>query len=121
MRGGELSANIRREMTEEKDPEAPRDVLAAEEFGVPAPDPLLQHEPLNVPEDPEDPEGQEPPHDVLAGEEFPIPAAPARGGGGEPPDGAGTAARSRATAGAIGAVLVGIAAALRRRRGGKST
>ena len=112
------------QMAQEEDRHEAHDVLAAEEFGVPAPDPMLQHEPLNVPEDPEDPEGQEPPHDVLAGEEFPIPAGPdriGRGEVGEAPNAGGSGARSRAAKGAIGAVLVGIAAALRRRRGSKAT
>ena len=51
--------------------DAPHDVLAAEEFGVPAADPDLHHGPVVLPEDPTgDPE----PHDVLAAEEFPMPA-----------------------------------------------
>jgi hypothetical protein len=52
--------------------EKPHDVLAAEAFAVPAPDPDLHQEPV-VP--PEDPLGVEEPHDVLAAEEFPMPAA----------------------------------------------
>ena len=52
--------------------EAPRDVLAAEEFALPAPDPDL-HRPDPV-ELPDDPTGIVEPHDVLAAEEFPIPA-----------------------------------------------
>lgn len=110
-------------MDEHEDQEEVHDVLAAEEFGVPAPDPLLHHQPLNVPEDPDDPEGQEPPHDVLAGEEFPIPAAPGRGADG----GAGTAlssgasaARSQAAKGGAAALLLGLVALLRRRRGRKT-
>ena len=46
------------------------DVLAAEEFGVPAPDPAFHHEELVLPADLVGPE----PHDVLAAEEFAMPA-----------------------------------------------
>lgn len=120
---GLFSANIGRQMAEHEHTEEPHDVLAAEEFVVPAPDPLLHHEPLNVPENPDDPEGQEPPHDVLAGEEFPIPAPPGRSGDG----GAGTAlssgasaARSQAAKGGAAALLLGLVALLRRRRGRKT-
>lgn len=52
--------------------EPPHDVLAAEEFALPAPDPDLQHE--DSVELPDDPTGIVEPHDVLAAEEFPIPA-----------------------------------------------
>jgi hypothetical protein len=111
-------------MADEEEPQEPHDVLAAEEFVVPAPDPLLHHEPLNVPDDPDDPEGESPPHDVLAGEEFPIPAGPGRTGegeAGEPSCDGGSGGRSKAKAGVIGAVLVGIAAVVRRRRGRRRT
>jgi hypothetical protein len=112
-------------MADEEEPQEPHDVLAAEEFVVPAPDPLLHHEPLNVPDDPDDPEGESPPHDVLAGEEFPIPAAPGRAGEAQPTDplsaGGPPGRSSKARAGVIGAVLVGIAAVVRRRRGRKRT
>jgi hypothetical protein len=54
--------------------EPPHDILAAEEFAVPAPDPRLHHrEPIVLPPDPT---GIPQPHDVLAAEEFPIPAVP---------------------------------------------
>jgi hypothetical protein len=46
------------------------DVLAAEEFGVPAPDPALRPEKLVLPPD----VGADKPHDVLAAEEFPMPS-----------------------------------------------
>ena len=59
--------------------EAAHDVLAAEAFAMPAPDPSLHHGPLVLPEDPT---GIEEPHDVLAAEEFPMPAAYRGGGGG---------------------------------------
>jgi len=119
VRTGEFSANIGSRMAEHEDQEEPHDVLAAEEFVVPAPDRLLHHEPVDVPEDPDDPEGQSPPHDVLAGEEFPIPAAPGGSGPGEG-DGSpgGPGARSKAAAGV--ALLAGLVAVLRRRRGGKT-
>jgi hypothetical protein len=51
------------------------DVLAAEAFAMPAPDPDLHHGPVLLPEDPT---GVPEPHDVLAAEEFPMPA-PRRG------------------------------------------
>jgi hypothetical protein len=48
----------------------PVDVLAAEEFGVPAPDPALRPENLVLPPD----AGADKPHDVLAAEEFAMPS-----------------------------------------------
>jgi hypothetical protein len=58
------------------------DVLAAEEFGVPAPDPSLHHGPITLPEDPS---GIVEPHDVLAAEEFAMPApAPGQSGSTRP-------------------------------------
>jgi hypothetical protein len=56
--------------------EAPHDILAAEEFAMPAPDPDLHHENRVVL--PDDPTGIAEPHDVLAAEEFPIPAVQRR-------------------------------------------
>ena len=102
--------------------EEPHDVLAAEEFGVPAPDPLLQDEsPAPVPEDPDDPDGQAPPHDVLAGEEFPIPGGTGHNGAEseESERSADHSSRvgSKAVAGVLGAVAVGFAAVLRLKRG----
>jgi hypothetical protein len=47
------------------------DVLAAEEFGVPAPDPTLNHPPVVLPSDLT---GATEPRDVLAAEEFAMPA-----------------------------------------------
>jgi hypothetical protein len=52
--------------------EPAHDVLAAEEFAVPAPDPSLHHGPVRLPDDPA---GIAEPHDVLAAEEFAMPAA----------------------------------------------
>jgi hypothetical protein len=55
--------------------EPAHDVLAAEAFAMPAPDPDLHHGPVLLPEDPT---GVPEPHDVLAAEEFAMPA-PRRG------------------------------------------
>lgn len=52
--------------------EPAHDVLAAEAFAMPAPDPRLRHRPLVVPDDPS---GISEPHDILAAEEFAMPAA----------------------------------------------
>lgn len=54
-----------------REAEPPHDVLAAEEFALPAPDPILHHSPVRLPEDPT---GIAEPHDVLAAEEFALPA-----------------------------------------------
>jgi hypothetical protein len=51
--------------------EPAHDILAAEMFAVPAPDPTIHHGPVRLPEDPS---GIEEPHDVLAAEEFAMPA-----------------------------------------------
>jgi hypothetical protein len=58
--------------------EPAHDVLAAEEFAVPAPDPALRPDPIALPDDPT---GIAEPHDVLAAEEFAMPAGPGRPGG----------------------------------------
>jgi hypothetical protein len=66
---------------------AAHDVLAAEEFALPAPDPSISHPPVVLPEDPS---GIAEPHDVLAAEEFALPACPPHPGGpllGPPPGG----------------------------------
>ena len=61
-------------MEQEPRPEEAHDVLAADEFAVPAPDPELHHHgPVELPDDPT---GVAEPHDVLAAEEFPMPAPP---------------------------------------------
>ena len=90
--------------------EAAHDVLAAEAFAMPAPDPSLHHGPVVLPDDPT---GIAEPHDVLAAEEFPMPAA-----GGQQSSGV---VRPRKTshrvgiAAAAGALLVLARRALRRR------
>jgi hypothetical protein len=53
--------------------EAAHDVLAAEAFAVPAPDPALCHKPVVLPDDPS---GIPDAHDILAAEEFAMPAPP---------------------------------------------
>lgn len=58
--------------------DAAHDILAAEEFGMPAPDPVLHHGPVTLPTDPT---GIAEPHDVLAAEEFALPAPPHGYGG----------------------------------------
>jgi hypothetical protein len=62
-----------RAMTEFRigDPGEVHDVLAAEEFALPATDPALHHGPVELPSDPL---GTAEPHDVLAAEEFAMPA-----------------------------------------------
>jgi hypothetical protein len=54
-----------------RDEEVAHDVLAAEAFAMPAPDPSLHHGPVVLPDDPT---GIAEPHDVLAAEEFAMPA-----------------------------------------------
>lgn len=53
--------------------DAAHDILAAEEFGMPAADPDLHAGPVVIPTDPSE-LADEPPHDVLAAEEFAMPA-----------------------------------------------
>ena len=94
----------------------PHDVLAAEEFGLGTADPVLHHGPLTPPPDPS---GITEPHDVLAAEEFALPAG--RGGVGAPGSWTAVAMRGpRAGGGArtAGLLLLGavVARLLRRRR-----
>jgi hypothetical protein len=56
---------------EEQEPA--HDVLAAEEFAMPAPDPAIHHGPVVLPNDLT---GAQEPRDVLAAEEFALPAGP---------------------------------------------
>lgn len=64
-------------MDEHSEPETERahDVLAAEMYPVPAPDPILHRGPLALPDDLT---GSAEARDVLAAEEFPMPAPPER-------------------------------------------
>jgi hypothetical protein len=84
------------------------DVLAAEAFAVPAPDPELRHGPVVLPDDPT---GIPEPHDVLAAEEFPMPS-------GGRPHASGQTSRSRAARRGAMLAAVGLLAWLfvRRRR-----
>lgn len=87
------------------------DVLAAEEFALPARDPSIGHPPVVLPEDPS---GIAEPHDVLAAEEFALPASPphAVGADGGP---AGRGWQSgRLIAAVVGLLIVG---GMLRRRG----
>jgi hypothetical protein len=61
-----------RRREDSSDPAA-HDVLAAEEFALPVPDPSITHPPVVLPADPS---GIAEPHDVLAAEEFALPASP---------------------------------------------
>ena len=95
--------------------EQAHDVLAAEEFAMPAPDPILHHhEPITLPGDPT---GIAEPHDVLAAEEFAMPAGrPAVSG---LPAAAGSESgrgRILALAGALGLLLLSRRRRARRRR-----
>jgi len=95
--------------THQPDPEPAHDVLAAEAFAVPAPDPRLRPHPVVLPDDPT---GIAEPHDVLAAEEFAMPAS-----GGRQEDESGL--RTPAAAGrrlALLAAVGGMLALVRRRR-----
>ncbi len=98
--------------TRKRTEDAAHDVLAAEEFGVPAPDPTLHHGPITLPDDPT---GIAEPHDVLAAEEFAMPA-PRQGSSG----GGGLAQRAHGSRRslALGAIaLLALVRLVRRRRG----
>jgi hypothetical protein len=87
--------------------EPAHDVLAAEAFAVPAPDPELRHRHVVLPDDPS---GIEAPHDILAAEEFAMPAVNAH-------QGAAAAARARTRRRlAIGGALAALTGLLRQRR-----
>lgn len=100
----------------------PHDVLAAEEFAIPAPEAAWRDRPVELPPDPT---GIEEPHDVLAAEMFAMPAPPPRPVFAQQ-EGAGQAGRARrdplswalaAGAAALGAAVVVAARRRRRRRG----
>jgi hypothetical protein len=90
---------------------AAHDVLAAEEFALPAPDPSIGHPPVVLPDDPS---GIAEPHDVLAAEEFALPASPPHPSGLAP----GATGRGSPPGGVIAGVLalLLVAGALRARR-----
>ncbi len=91
----------------------PHDVLAAEEFAMPAPEEARHHRPVVVPAEPN---GETGPHDVLAAEEFAMPAPEPRAAF------AGTTTAAPKRRSRIVPLLAsgfGIAAVLRRRRRSK--
>jgi hypothetical protein len=91
--------------------EPPHDVLVAEEYALPAPDPVLHHHgPVALPDDPG---GRPVPRDVLAAEEYAMPTPPqGRSVIGSP--GAGPVRRGRR--GVPAGVALGIALTMRARR-----
>jgi hypothetical protein len=94
--------------------EKAHDILAAEAFAVPGPDPVLHQ--VDASRLPLDPSGIPEAHDVLAAEEFAIPAPPGRMGR----DPSVTAVRSSwSKLGAVAAAAAGLLGAvlLRGRRG----
>jgi len=93
--------------------ERAHDVLAAEEFAVPAADPSLRHQPIRLPDDPS---GIVEPHDVLAAEEFAMPATRAPSGQAGPAARIVAGAKSRVRLAALAAVAIGVFRTLRRRR-----
>jgi hypothetical protein len=93
--------------------EPAHDVLAAEEFGVPARDPALHRGPVTLPGDPT---GIAEPHDVLAAEEFAMPVGRLREVAAAGQAGAGArSTRGRALL-AAGALALLVTRLLRRRR-----
>lgn len=79
--------------------EAAHDVLAAEAFAVPGPDPSLRQRQVVLPDDPS---GIAQPHDVLAAEEFAMPAASPRA---RTPASPGAVHARRTVAGAVAGLL----------------
>ncbi len=92
--------------------EPAHDVLAAEEFAMPAPDPRLHHRPVALPADPT---GIEAAHDVLAAEEFAMPAPTVPVVQGSPRT--RSESRLRLGAGAAAAALLAVLVRRRLRRG----
>jgi hypothetical protein len=92
------------------------DILAAEEFGVPAPDPALHHGPVTLPADPT---GIAEPHDVLAAEEFALPAS--RAGAEDARDGGRRGQPSRGAIVAAGALALLLARRRSRSRSSRHT
>ena len=100
-------------MPQSRHPEEPaHDVLAAEAFAVPGPDPSLRH-PTGLPDDPS---GIPEAHDILAAEEFAMPApSPVAGDRGRSALAAGADSSRGLIAGLLGA-LAGALLVRRRRR-----
>jgi hypothetical protein len=89
----------------------PHDVLAAEEFAMPAPDPTLHHPPVVLPTDLT---GAAVPRDVLAAEEFAMPAPPPHPSGGAAADARASWTRTVVAGAAAFVGLRVVARALRR-------
>jgi len=99
---------VQESQTPEEEPA--HDVLAAEAFAVPAPDPELRHHRVVLPDDPS---GIAEPHDILAAEEFAMPAVtPPRGGA----LARGAGSPRRAALGAVAALLALVGLRRRARR-----
>lgn len=95
--------------------EEPHDVLAAEQFAMPAPEAAWRRErPLELPPEPN---ASDRPHDVLAAEEFAMPAPPPHVQFASAPVPSRRPSRRRiGVAAGTAALLAGL---LRRRRGGR--
>jgi hypothetical protein len=96
-----ISAMSDRETPDDK---TAHDVLAAEAFALPAPDPTLRHVPIALPDDPT---GIAEAHDILAAEEFAMPAPR-----GIAQSGGGALAAAREASSPLRLGLLGVAAAL---------
>jgi hypothetical protein len=92
--------------------EEAHDVLAAEAFAMPAPDPTLHHRPIELPDDPS---GIAEPHDVLAAEEFALPAARQATAPATQAGRIAARARTPARITALVAIAIGVLRAFRRR------
>ena len=92
----------------------PHDVLAAEEFAMPAPEAARHGRPVQLPPEPN---ASDEPHDVLAAEEFAMPAPPPRVTVGEQPIVRGARNDVIAYVAPLGVALVAAARWWRRRRG----
>ena len=90
----------------------PHDVLAAEQFAMPAPEAAWRARPVQPPPEPN---ASEEPHDVLAAEAFAMPAPPPHVAFGSSPEPSRRPSRRGLTAAAAG-LGVALAAILRRRR-----
>jgi hypothetical protein len=86
------------------DERSAHDILAAEAFAVPGPDPTLRHVPITLPDDPT---GIAEAHDILAAEEFAMPAPR-----GIAQSGAGALAVAREASSPLRLGLLGAAVAL---------
>jgi hypothetical protein len=91
----------------------PHDVLAAEQFAIPAPEAAWHAGPVQLPPEPN---ASDEPHDVLAAEEFAMPAPPPHVAFASAPAPSRRPSRRRLGAAAAGAAAVLAALAHRRRR-----